>query len=568
METLLAVNDLTIRYTDGEPVVRNIQFSIDRGESVLLAGASGSGKSTLALALAGLIPRAVEAEITGSILWKGDIPIGELPATEACRRIGMVFQDPDAQFCMLTPEEEIAFALENIDTPRKQMEEKIQCALAAVGMEGYRQTRIDRLSGGCKQRLALSCILAQEPEILILDEPTANLDPEATISFFALLQEMIRAKRHSVILIEHKLEIPASFVDKMMVLTHGALTVFDDTKSVLAVQGEKMKNLGVWQPYSAEIAQALQQDGVVFLSYPLTIPELCTAAQEQQGLAEKVKDQVLLQRKAIKPRGQELDCLVFDNVSFSYKTGFGASHALKDISLKLKQGSFTVLLGGNGAGKSTLARLSLGLLRPDEGRIFFSDQLLDQMPRKTLARQAGLVFQNPEHQFITDTVWDELAWSVRMSGANEGDMNQRIQDLLFEFQLIHRAEANPFALSQGEKRRLSAAVMLAADQKLLLLDELTFGQDCINTYRLMEMVKRRCEAGCTIFMLTHDMRLAWEYATNVAVLCQGRMVYNGEAGDFFSLGRGIEQWSLHLPPALQVLQGLRGSEEGLDVSVL
>ncbi len=552
----LRVENLTIHYsTVTTPIVDDVSFSLTLGDSVLLAGASGCGKSTLALALAGLIPRAVEADIVGRVVLD-EVDITTLPPGASCQRVGMVFQDPEAQFCMLTVEDEIAFGLENIDIPRGEIANTIAHALSVVGMEKHRHTRIDRLSGGLKQKLALACIIAQNPPIIIFDEPTANLDPASTENFFQLVGRIIAKRQQIVVLIEHKLEIPALFVDRVMVLERGRIVEFASAREVFAARGELLKDLGVWQPYATEIAQSLQKKDINFHPFPLTIKELCQAATNDTLLSSLLIQEIKSQVRTKRQERSKQPLVSFDQVSFAYKNGFTTTKVIDDVSLEIKKGSFTALVGENGAGKSTLARLALGLMPVTNGTVKFNAKLVRKIPRKRLAQLAGLVFQNPEHQFITDTVWDEVAFSLQLAGQSQDEIVGAVNSLLAEFKLDERADANPFSLSQGEKRRLSVAAMLGTGQELLILDELSFGQDYINTYRLMDLVLQRQTMGCTIVMITHDMRLVWEYATEIAVLHQGKLRYTGSVQELFHKGEVTEKWSLRLPPALQVIQNI------------
>jgi len=562
MKNILAVNNLSIQYpyTD-KPTLSQLSFAMEQGESLLIVGASGCGKSSLALAIAGLFPEAIEAEQSGTIYLNGT-DVRKFAPGQTCQQVGLVFQDPEAQFCMLTVEDEIVFGLENIGLPRDSISIRIEEALEMMGLTKYRNAQIHRLSGGMKQRVALACVLALHPSLLILDEPTANLDPAATDDFFQLLEQLMVTKQHTIILIEHKLEKAATLVDRVMVIDEGRIIADGSARSVFASQNQLLLDIGVWQPYASEIGGKLKEDGVEIVPHPLTVAELLDSqpmnSQKNNALYELVKYKGKGNITFRKNNG--LPAVSFDHVSFGYRTPFHEISVLEEIHWQIQPGSFVALLGQNGAGKSTLGRLALGLLKPTKGDISLFGENLKALSRRRLAQAAGLVFQNPEHQFVTDSVWEEIAYSLKLTNIPAPEIPHHVDQLLGEFSLIDKADANPFTLSQGEKRRLSVASMLATDQQLLILDEPSFGQDYTNTYKLMNLVKKRQLAGCTIIMITHDMRLVWEYATEVALLSQKKLGYSGPVQGLFAQKHLLENNSLKQPLALTILEELQSGQ--------
>ena len=557
MTNILAVNNLSVQYpyTD-KPTLSQISFIMEPGETLLVVGASGCGKSSLALAIAGLIPRAIEAEQSGTIYLKGT-DISTLAPGETCQQVGLVFQDPEAQFCMLTVEDEIIFGLENIGLPRELVSQRIDEALDMVQLTDHRHTLIHRLSGGMKQRVALACVLALRPSLLILDEPTANLDPAATEDFFRLLEQLIATGQHSILLIEHKLEQAATLVDRVIVIDNGQIIADGPARSVFASQNQLLQDIGLWQPYASELAGRLKNGGHEIIPHPLTVAELLdsTEIKARESLYELVDYKENICSDAANTPTPP--ALILENVSFSYRTPFSQTPILEDVQWQVQPGSLVALLGENGAGKSTLARLALGLLKPTRGDISLFGENVKTLSRRRLAQLSGLVFQNPEHQFVTDSVWEEIAYSLKLTNTPGREIPDRVDQVLAEFSLSEKAEANPFTLSQGEKRRLSVASMLATDQQLLILDEPSFGQDYTNTYKLMNLVKKRQQAGCTVIMITHDMRLVWEYATEVALLSKKTLSYTGSVLELFTQKHFLADNSLRQPVALTILEQLQ-----------
>ena len=547
----LRVENLSIAYPDTDkPIIQEVSFTLKHGETMLLAGASGCGKSTLALAIAGLIPSAIEADFSGNV-FVNDQSLESAKQSGAIR-FGVVFQDPDAQFCMLTVEEELAFSLENIKTKVHEMDEKINKVLSRVGLSDFKYSRIDRLSGGMRQKLAVACALILEPDILILDEPTANLDPASTRDFFHLIQTLHHQDQFACMMIEHKLEHPAQFIDSLMILDQGKIVAWGNPREIFQKHSALLNHLGVWQPFVCELISKLNTQESHFHPFPLTLEEFKTHVQSQPHLKAHIKTILNSLRQQKSTYNTSTSILQLKNVSYRVMHAKKTYTILNNISLDFPQGSFYALVGANGAGKSTLARLLMNLIKPSSGTVFLNGKDISTVSSTTLSSKIGLVFQNPEHQFVSDSVWNEVAFSHRVLGKNEAEVTREVKATLSEFKLVHYAPNNPFSLSQGEKRRLSVACMVNTTQDVLICDELSFGQDVINTYALMNMVLKRQQQGCTIIMITHDMRLVREYATHVAVLDRGEVAFAGECDTFFKQTKQFESWALSTPLSLEV----------------
>ena len=483
----IEVSHLTVRYPRTRaPALADVSFSIPKGELALLLGPSGGGKSTLALALTGLIPHSIFARVEGTVRVAGLNPAETRPEKVAAR-VGILFQDPEAAFATLTVEDELAFGLENLALPPEQMPARIISALRAVGMEAFLHRPLQTLSGGEAQRIALAAVLAMEPDVLVLDEPTANLDPAATRAFFSTLGSL--KGKHTILLIEHKLDECWRLADRVVILGEGGrLLASGAPEPTLRSHLAEVLRAGVWVPREYDPRAGRLPPPDVFP--PLREPP----AVEVRGL----------------------------------RFAYADTPVLDGIDLTIPQGDFVAVLGANGAGKSTLAMQIAGLLpAPQEGEIRLFGKPLEDIPPRERAELVGFVFQNPEHQFVTDRVWDELAYSLRVRGWAEEEIRRRVEQLLAEFRLTDHADRNPFTLSQGQKRRLSVGTMLAAGQRLLILDEPTFGQDRNTAYALMERLRALNKRGVTVVMISHDLRLAREYARRAIVLARGRVVYDG-----------------------------------------
>lgn len=516
---------------------------------MLVLGPSGSGKSTLTLCLDGLIPHVVEGELSGTVVVDG-LATHEHPVHELAQRVGIVFQDPEAQFCTLTVEDEVAFGLENLLTSPDIIEAKIDEALGVVGLAAFRGRRLDTLSGGEKQRVALASVLAMGPEILVLDEPSANLDPAGARELFAFLGRLAREREHTIVIIEHKLDEIIEWIDSVLVLDQsgGALFRGSPRDAFFAAAGS-LDDAGVWQPRISTLAHALRTAGWAVAGEPLTVEEAATAVEETWGLLPRLRSRPSLVSAipADTRRTDEPEAVMsVRDLSFSYPNG---RQALQDISFDLGSGAILAIVGANGAGKSTLASLLSGVLRPPRATVFLRGEDIRDLKDAELSANVGLVFQNPEHQFVTDTVRGELVYSLCPSKRDRLTMEDEslVEATLSRFDLKRLERANPFSLSQGQKRRLSVAAMLVRAQSVLFLDEPTFGQDQAQTAKLMGMLRALWCEGRSIVIVTHDMDLVAKYAHRLLVLQEGNLRFLGAPRDFFARDDIVAETGLGRP---------------------
>lgn len=524
---------------------------------MLLLGPTGCGKSTLALCLNGLIPQLVGGEMQGRVFIR-EQDTRQTPVGELARQVGLVFQDPEAQFCMLTVEDEVAFGLENIGVPAQDMGARIVAALALVGLSEQRHTRLDRLSGGMKQRLALAAVLALGARILILDEPTSNLDPQGTAEFFVHLATLKR-QGYTIVLIEHKLDElmdlgdathpGQGLVDQVVVWeSDGRIVATGNPHAVFQQQAGKLLEYGIWLPQVTELAYRLSRAGLPLERFPVNSAEarqlLLPFTTQGPGTASAAQPALISGRhNAIQAVGLE----------YTYPRG---PQVLRGLALEVQRGELLALVGANGSGKTTLALSLCGILRPTHGQVLLDGADVSRLDGEQLAAQIGYVFQNPEHQFVTASVADELAYGLRLRHRPEEEVQGKVSAMLEQFGLTDQADVNPFKLSQGQKRRLSVATMLVLGQEVLILDEPTFGQDRSNAYRLMDEMRRLQQEGCTILFATHDMRLVAEYATRVAVLDEGRILFDGRPQDLFAQPESLRRAQLQAPVLYALSQAL------------
>ena len=442
----------------------DVDLDIAPGERVLVLGPSGSGKSTLMGGLAGLLGGAEEGEATGTLTVDGVAP------ADARGRVGLLMQDPEAQVVLARVGDDVAFGMENLGVAREEIWPRVENSLEAVGLSVPLDHSTTELSGGQKQRLALASILAMGPGLLLLDEPTANLDPSGVAEVRAAVEKVVERTGATVVVVEHRVDVWASLVDRVIVVADGAIAADGPLDEVLEQQGDALRERGIWLPgddVAAEVGPA---------------PEVPPASSEAAPIA-RVTDLTI---------------------------GYDASAPVRSgIDLTIERGVSTCIVGANGAGKSTFALTLAGLLPPLEGAVEVetSDGTAGdphEWSSKQLLGRMSMVFQEPEYQFLAATVAEELAIGPRAAGMTDEEIAPLVDEHLEALGLTKLARANPMTLSGGEKRRLSVATALISAPELLILDEPTFGQDRGTWLGLVRLLRAALERGVTLVSITHD----------------------------------------------------------------
>ncbi len=551
---LLSVRDLAITH-DGNaaPSPAGATFDLHRGEVALLLGPSGSGKSTLALALNGLIPHDIPTDITGSVRVAGIDAATSTPA-ELSQYVGMVFQDPDAQMITGTLLDEVCFGPENLLLPVDEVLRRAEWALRRVHLWERRAESPDALSGGGRQRLAIACALAMGAPLLVLDEPTANLDPSGIEEVYAILAEIVADGDRAILLVEHNLDEAIGFVHRTIVLDGSGRVAFDGpTDTVLRDDAAALAELGVWLPTATLAGLRLREAGVPVARLPLTGAELRAAlppigAPVTPPSPTRSADAVVRVRELTVQRG--------------------ARRVLDAVSVEIPRGSFTAVVGGNGAGKTTLVQAIAGVVRPPRRAIDVDGVDPGRASARALTERIGFVFQNPEHQFISPTVHDELAVALRGRRLGDDDVRARVDDMLARFGLTERADLHPFLLSGGQKRRLSVGTALMDAAPVLALDEPTFGQDRARAAELLALLTELNAQGTTIIIVTHDMQLVADHADHVIALEHGRVAAAGPTRDVFSDDALLHRIGLRAPALPRALHAAPGYEYVWDLDDL
>lgn len=536
------------------PSPGDVTFDIHPGEVVLLLGPSGSGKSTLTLALNGLIPHALPATMTGSIE-AGGIDTAASSTPDLSTRVAMVFQDPDAQIVTGTVFDEVAFGPENLRLPVGEVVARAEHALRRVGLWDRRDENPDTLSGGGRQRLAIACALALESPLIVLDEPTANLDPRGIDDVYAALGEVVAAGDRAVLLVEHNLDAAMGFVTRTIVLDRAGRVVFDGpARDVLRDHTDELLEMGVWLPAATLAALRLGEEGIRFDPLPLT-PDDLAAQLPTAPAVDAVVAARATPRGMSAPHREPASAAGADPLirARDLTVRRGRAEILHAVDLDVDAGTLTAIVGTNGAGKTTLIHALAGVVPPPRGRVSIDGLDPARASPRDLSARIGFVFQNPEHQFIAHTVFDELAHGLRLRRTPEPEVDERVGRMLERFGLAHKAEVHPFLLSGGEKRRLSVGTALISRPAVLALDEPTFGQDRARAAELLALLQDLRAEGTTIVIVTHDLQLVAEQTTHTVVLAGGRVHAAGPTGDLFRDDGVFASAGLRLPPVQRVL---------------
>ncbi|HEU0181986.1 MAG TPA: ATP-binding cassette domain-containing protein [Agromyces mariniharenae] len=533
-----------------------VSLAVRPGEVVLVLGPSGCGKSTLALALDGLVPHAVPAELAGTVSIAGldsrEHPVGVLSA-----HVAMVFQDPDAQVVTGTLLDEVCFGPENQLVPAEEVLARAERALKLVGLWERRADNPDRLSGGGRQRLAIACALAMAAPVLVLDEPTANLDPAGIDEVYAVLRELASTRDHAIVLVEHNLDAAVDIVDRAVVLDADGHVAFDGrVREVLRDHVDELLRLGVWLPVSTLAALRLRAAGVVLEPLPLTPAELAAALDGLEELpapraepaapaaAPAVDSTPASARPAIRIRGLSVR-----------RGGRRGPVVVHDVDLDVAAGEFLAVVGTNGAGKTSLLQAVAGVIPAASGTVDVLGLDPQRADSRERSRRIGFVFQNPEHQFVATTAEEELDTSLRVQGVPEPERAAEVTRMLERFGLGELRAQHPFLLSGGQKRRLSVGTALIAGAPVVALDEPTFGQDRERAAELLDVLRALHEEGTTVLVVTHDLQLVADYATRVAVMADGRLLGAGPTAEVLA-GPLIDEAGLRHPPLARATRGL------------
>lgn len=531
--------------------LKNVNLEIKEGEFFGISGPTGSGKTTLCFVIAGLIPHQMRlppgeeskhfqgkvevlSELTSGVEEKdGNSTITGRGAMSP--DVGLVMQDPESQFLTMSALSELSIGLQMQNLDRKEMESRIKEALNIVGLSDIYATadkiHPSELSGGQKQRLVIASFLAMKPKILILDEPTSDLDPAGKAELIEAIENLKEKSGITVILVEHDPEVMLKFADRMAVISKGEIVAVDKPEAIY--RSEEMRKI-------IEIPQVMQLIG------------------PKDSLNDEMRLKMV---KGFKPtrnvsvKGKEI--ISIKNLEFSYEDG---TRALNGLDLSISDGEFVALIGQNGSGKSTMSKVLAGFQDGWIGRVFIEGKNLSSSKvRKEMPRHVGYVFQNPDHQIFNRTVKDEILYGLKNIGLPEEEQKTVMEDTLKRVHLFEKLNEDPIFLSRGEKRRLAVASVMAMKPEILIVDEPTTGQDYRMSRGIMDVLTDLNKTGTTVIVITHDMRLVAEYTRRTVVMRNGKIIFDGSAEILFQNDRIMAESSLAPPQAVRVSRKLKDS---------
>ena len=512
-QPIIEFTNFTFQYfSQAEPTLHDINLKVYPGQKILIVGPSGSGKSTLGHCLNGLIPFSYRGEITGSLKING-LETSTLDIFQLSKMVGTVLQDSDAQFVGLTVGEDIAFALENDNIPGDEMHYRVRNVAQMVDMENWLTSSPFELSGGQKQRTSLAGVLIDDVNILLFDEPLANLDPATGKTAIEIIDDIHKQSGKTILIIEHRLEdVFHRDVDRVIVIRDGRIIADMDAHALVA--SPVLQETGIREPLY-----------VTALKYAdVKVTEEMQAGHIETLKMEFSRDALQTWYGHIQP-AEHVDprpsILKMEDISFSYD---GIRPVLENINFDIQEGEMVSIVGKNGAGKSTLSKLLCGFEKEDSGRILYCGEDIKDKSIKERAAIIGLVMQNPNQMISKPLIYDEVALGLRLREVTEEEITPRVEKVLKICGLAPFVDWPISALSYGQKKRVTIAAILVLDPKILILDEPTAGQDFRHYTEIMEFLVEINKLGVTVILITHDMHLMLEYTPRAIVLAGGRKI--------------------------------------------
>lgn len=530
--------DFSCRYGRGAPLrLQHVSLDVHAGEFVAIAGPSGGGKSTLGYSLNGIVPHEIKGSETAGDVLVGELRVSDHPPHELARMVGSVLQDPEWQLVTFTVRDEIAFALENLGLDRHEIDRRVSEAGGALGLVELLDRSPDQLSGGEKQRVAIAACMALQPRVLLLDEPLAEVDPAGKRQVLDAVTSLHRERSTTVLLIDHNLELVAPRSDRMIVVANGGIEVDASPRSPRVWSTPA----GLKPPQALEIAALVRWPAPA--PRPLSMSELAGEVSRlglgpgRAAVASEVESAT--SQTVIEAEG----------LRFRYPSG---QQAITDVDLVVREGELIGVAGPNGAGKSTLAKLLVGLLRPQAGRVSVRGVPLERLRRSELARRIGYVFQDPDYQFFRATCFEEVAFGLRLHGLAERDVDRRVMDSLDALGVAGCRDEHPHFLSRGQRRRVAIATVLAMEPDVLILDEPTSGVDGRTADRLLDTVEALRRRAHAVLLLTHEMRPILERCSRLLVVHDGQLKADGDPRALFGEASRVRRFGLEPPPLTEL----------------
>ncbi len=530
-----------------EPVLKDISFTVRRGEFLGIIGPTGAGKTTLCLALNGIIPQFYGGRFFGRITVAGMDTL-EYPISQLAHNVGIVFEDPEIQLTSTSVENEIAFPLENLCVPRHTIIERIPRVLEAVRLKGFEQKSPQELSGGQKQRLAIATALAVQPELLILDEPTSQLDPIGTQEVFATAQKLQAESGVTIIMVSHAAEELAEYADRIALLAEGRLIALD-TPEVIYSQVELIETYQLRSPEVSQTFYQIRQRGLPIADIPVVLETGIPTLERLQS----VSPAALPPEFPPPSSNHHSPILSTQDLTHIYPDG---TEALRNISLDIYAGEYVLIIGQNGAGKSTLVKHFLNLLQPTSGTVRVRDRDTKNMSVSELAQSIGYLAQNPDNQIFSTTVEQEVAFALPYLGYSSEASKSATMKSLKAMQLWQHRDAHPLSLPKGERARIVIAALLAMNPDTIIFDEPTIGQDFHGARAILDITRQLHQMGKTVIVITHHLYLMPDYAQRVIVMGQGTILLDAPLRQAYHQTKLLQSTYLVPPQSVLLAQHL------------
>jgi energy-coupling factor transport system ATP-binding protein len=555
----LVYDRFSFAYRGGEKVVRDLSLDLAEGRVVLVTGPSGAGKTTVCRAANGLIPHEFKGTLDGSVTVAGRYDSRKLAVSPLSKIVGVMSQDPETQLFNPSVEDEIFFGACNYGLPAETILERTQELLELTRLTEHRRKNPHNLSGGQQQSCALASMLVFEPLVLVLDEPTSNIDPIGSQQVLDLVARLAQEENRTTLLVEHKIEELADLVDEMIVIDRGEILHRGTVREVLE-HVEYIDSVGLRVPQVTLLCAKLRTAG-----WP--VEDLPIGVEEAVRVLAPLVDQDALNRAPEPPprrvqHGSDEVVVSVRGLSHVYQDGTRAVH---DVDLEIRRGEFVGILGPNGSGKTTLVKHLNGLLKPTEGSVTVAGLDTREATIAEMAQAVGFIFQNPDSQIFKMKVEEELAFGPKNVGLSEEEVYRRVREAAEELEISHLLDRNPFFLSKGEKQRVAVAAVMAMQPDILVLDEPTTGQDFKRAREIMDLAVQLHEEGQTVFVITHDMNLAAEYCERVVIMEGGRVLLDAPTREAFLAEEALKASSLRQPQVTALGKALGYGQAWLTV---
>ena len=552
-EPIVVFKDVSYQYPQSTRFsLINVNLKINKSEFFGLIGPTGAGKTTLCLGFTGIVPQFYGGRFFGSVSVLG-LDTLENPISTMAGHVGLVFEDPETQLITASVENEIAFALENLSVPRDTIAERISDSLSAVRLDGYEKKHPHELSGGEKQRLAIAAAMAIKPSVLVLDEPTSQLDSVGAEDVFMTAQRLNREFGMTIVMASHSAEEMAEYADRIGLMYQGEIVALGTPDEIYS-KIEMLEKYNLRPPEVARIFGGLRKNGI-------SVPKIPVRMQDAIPLLEnlstcKNSNNIVLNAP---PTNRKKPIISVEALSHVYPDG---TEALRDISLEISEGEYVVLVGQNGAGKTTLVKHCLNLLQPTDGFVKINGLNTAELSISDLAQIIGYVAQNPDNQIFNSTVGDEIGFALKNLGYDPEEVEARVVKSLEEMGLINMRDRHPLSLPKGDRARVIICAILAMKPEIIIFDEPTTGQDYLGARKILEISRDLHQKGKTIIVITHHLYLMPEYADRVVVMGKGTILLDDDIHTVFHASETLKKTFLTAPQSVLISKEMQKLNDG------